>query len=124
MSAWRRKAIENIPTFKAEVEKSDSPTDLWIELFHEFERAVEGSREEVVIGILSYLRWSFSNEAGFESQQAVSCGFLEDITANRSNWCHFRGWFSKAEFEKYKASFQYALDEKRFTLLEDEFYGR
>ena len=124
MSAWRRKSIELVPAFKAKVEKSDSPADLWIELYSEFEIAVEEKREEVKRGILQYLRWSFSEVAGTESQQAVSCGFLEDIAGNENNWSSFRSWFSSTEFEKYKASFKYALNEKRYNRLEDIFYGR
>jgi len=124
MSTWRRKAIEVIPHYKPEIERAKSPAELWIELFFEFEKAVEDNSGEILKGILTYLRWSYSDEAGFDSQQAVNCGFLEDIVGNSKNWSFFSSWFSKAEFENYRGSFQYALSDKQFRKLENEFYVR
>ena len=123
MSVWRRKALEFLPQIKNEVELTTAVTDLWIEISNEFLSAVDRSDEGYVSGTLKYLAWSCSDVAGIESQQAVNCGFLEDITYNKKYWVLFSKWFSKEEFERFKGSFQYALSEKEFTQLSRVFYG-
>ncbi len=124
MSTWRRKALEFFPEYRVEIDSTKSSGELWVEISSAFVRAVEQSNEEFVKGTLNYLTWSTSDEAGEEIQQSVYCGFLEDITHNKKYWPLFSSWFSKAQFEKYKCSFQYALSEKEFTNLENMFYGK
>lgn len=124
MSAWRRKALEYLPQFRKEIDKSDSASSLWVEILDKFCQAVETEDEEFIQGTLKYLVWSFSDEAGMESQQAVNCGFLEDIANNKKLWKCFSKWFSTAQFGQYKGSFQYALSNEDFSKLEAVFYGK
>lgn len=124
MSSWRRKALEFLPQFRAEIEKADTASYLWVDISSEFRNAVDAGDSEFVGGTLKYLIWSFSHEAGMESQQAVNCGFLEGITDNKQHWKYFSKWFSQSQFLQYKGSFQYALSDKEFTELENQFYRR
>jgi hypothetical protein len=127
MSTWRRKAIEFLPENKQLIEAAESPTQLWIELHSVFLKAIEGGDEKLQKNILGYANWCASDEAGSsanETHQAVYCGFLEDITMNRKHFPLFKKWFSPAQFEKYKGSFMYSLDEKLMKELEDIFYGK
>ncbi|NRB37137.1 MAG: hypothetical protein HRU20_18615 [Pseudomonadales bacterium] len=124
MSTWRRKALEFLPEFRKEVESSNSASELWIEIYDAFGQAVDSGNEEFVKGTLKYLTWCTSDSVSDELQQALYCGFLEDITYNKKRWPLFNSWFNTAQFEKYKGSFQYALSEKEFTQLENIFYGK
>lgn len=124
MSAWRRKALEFLPQFRKEIELADSVTGLWIDISLRFRDAVDEQDEDFIACTLKYLTWSSSDSAGLESQQAVSCGFLEDLTYNKKHWQYFSKWFDTAQFNQYKPSFKYALSEKEFNSLENIFYGK
>jgi hypothetical protein len=124
MSTWRRKALEFLPQFRIEIEAADSVTYLWVEISSEFSHAVERADQSFIDGTVKYLVWSLSEVSGEESKQAVSCGFLEDITSNRKHWQYFSSWFTKAQFEQYKGSFMYSLSENELKELTDLFYGR
>lgn len=124
MSTWRRKALEFLPQFRKEIDQSDSASYLWVEISGKFSQAVEAEDEEFIQGTLKYLVWSFSNEAGMETQQAVNCGFLEDIASNKKLWKYFSKWFSQAQFNQYKGSFQYALSKDEFGNLEVAFHAK
>ncbi len=124
MSTWRRKAIDFLPEFRAQIESAESASYLWVEISAGFNEAIEATNESFIKGTLNYLAWCTSEVVCEEIQQAVYCGFLEDITENRKNWPLFRAWFNNAQFEKYKGSFIYALSEQEFTKLENTFYGR
>lgn len=126
MSTWRRKALELIPEKRILIDSTDSPSGLWVELYFEFDKAVDSSNQELILKILQYLRWCYSDAAGDisnETHQAVNCGFLEDITRNKKHWPLFKNWFNKIEFENYKGSFQYSLNEKEYKELEDVYYN-
>ncbi len=122
MSTWRRKAIEFLPQFRNEIDKSARASYLWVEISEKFCQAVETEDLWFIEGTLKYLVWSFSDEAGLEAQQAVNCGFLEDIASNKKLWNCFSKWFSPAQFRQYKGSFQYALSAEDFSKLEAVFY--
>ena len=124
MSAWRRKALEFLPQFRIEIDKSNSVTYLWVMISGEFTSAVGRSDQAFIDGTLKYLIWSLSEESGDESKQAVCCGFLEDIASNKKFWKYFSNWFTRKQFEQYKDSFLYALSDKQFEELENEFYGK
>lgn len=124
MSAWRRKALEFLPKFRVEIESADTASSLWAEISSEFGKAVDTGDSDFVNGTLKYLIWSFSDEAGMETQQAVNCGFLEDITYNKNHWKYFSEWFTPAQFAQYSGSFKYALSEKEFVELENLFYAK
>jgi hypothetical protein len=124
MSAWRRKALEFLPSFRAEIESADTATYLWLEISSEFTQAVDAGDSDFVDGTLKYLIWSFSDEAGMDAQQAVNCGFLEDITYNKQHWKYFSKWFTPAQFVQYASSFKHALSDKEFVELENLFYGK
>lgn len=124
MSAWSRKALEFLPQLRKEIDKSGSASYLWIEITDKFVQAVEAEDEEFIQGALKYLIWSFGDEAGIESRQAVNCGFLEDIASNKKLWKYFPKWFSMAQFTQYKGSFQYALSNDEYRNLELLFHGK
>ncbi len=124
MSAWKRKAIEFLPSLRSEIQEANSVSYLWVEISAEFNQAVESENCEVIDGTLKYLVWSTGSESGEEAKQAVFCGFLEDIACRRENWKYFNSWFTKQEYEKYKGSFAYALSEKEFNKLNDAFYEK
>ena len=124
MSTWRRKALEFLPEFRQEIESSNSASELWVEISYVFRSAVNQGNEDFVKGTLQYLTWCTSSEASPELQQSLYCGFLEDITQNKKHWPLFSSWFNKGQFEKYKGSFAYALNEQDYQKLEDIYYGR
>ncbi|WP_286267019.1 hypothetical protein [Thalassotalea atypica] len=124
MSTWRRKALEFLPQFRIEIEGADTVGYLWVEISSSFYHAVESGEQNFIDGTLKYLIWSLSDNSGEEAKQAVSCGFLEDITSNRKHWQYFSSWFTKAQFEQYKGSFMYALSDKELKELTDVFYAR
>lgn len=124
MSAWRRKALEYLPSCRNTIQHADSASFLWCELSCDFRNAVKKNDQTFVDGTLKYLRWCTGNTASKEIQQAVYCGFLEDISHDKSYWPYFKDWFSKAEFEQYKGSFSYSLSENDLKSLEDDLYGR
>ena len=123
MSVWRRKALEFLPQFRVEIEAADTVTDLWIGIYSEFYDAVEKGEQNFIDGTLKYLIWSQSEVSGEKAKQAVSCGFLEDITLNRKHWQYFSIWFTKVQFEQYKGSFMYALSDRELKELTHVFYG-
>ena len=127
MSTWRKKAIELLPEQKQVIERSESPTDLWIELYNIFQECIINDNKELIKRIIMLAVWSTSEQAGEasnETHQAVYCGFLEDITQNKKNFPLFKQWFNTAQYEKYKGSFMYALDEKEYKELENIFYEK
>ncbi len=124
MSTWRRKALEFLPQYKTIIESSDSAGMLWVEISFKFRDAIELKDNDFIEGALKYLSWSTSDVACEEIQQSVYCGFLEDITYNKKHWPLFKDWFNKAQFEKYKGSFHYALSDNEFEKLENLFYER
>jgi len=127
MSAWRRKALQVIPELRVIIESSNNVTYLWCELESVFSDCFEKENNELLHKILKYAEWCVSEESGDssgETAQAVYCGFLETITYNRKYYPSFKEWFSPAQFEKYKGSFMYALDDKQYKFLEGLYYGR
>lgn len=127
MSTWRRKAIDIIPELKAGIEFCETPSYLWVELTEAFFRCVESGNDELAKKIIRYASWCTSPHAGDDSNathQAVYCGFLESITNYHNYFPLFNKWFSQDEFEKYKGSFQAALNERDYKKLEDTFYER
>ena len=124
MSTWRRKALEFLPQFRIDIESSNNVTYLWVEISARFSNAVENSEEDFIDGTFKYLIWCLSGVAGQEAEQAVYCGFLEDIVAEKKQWKHFSTWFTKGQFESYKSIFKYRLSDVDFKQLEDVFYGR
>ena len=124
MSTWRRKALEFLPEMRLEIESSNSPAGLWIEITFAFFDAADAANEDFIKRTLSYLSWCASDVAGLTTQQAVYCGFLEDIANKKKLWPMFNKWFNKAQFEKYKDPFQYTLSDRDFKALENEFYQR
>ena len=124
MSTWRRKALEFLPNYRNTIQQADSASMLWCDLSSDFRIAVDKNDQNFINGTLKYLVWSTSDIASKETQGAVYCGFLEDITSNKKHWSYFRDWFNKTQFEKYKGSFSYSLSEKDYKLLENQFYGK
>lgn len=124
MSIWRKKALEFIPEFRKDIESCESSTLLWSDLSYEFLRALKVDNQVFIQGVLEYLKWSVSDYASEETQQAVYCGFLEDIVKNKLYWPLFSKWFNQAEFNQYKNSFQYTLSEVDYNDFENVFYGK
>ena len=123
MSKWRRKALELLPNDKRRIEEADSAGDLWCDLSFYFIDCVENEDEGRVKAIIKYASWCTSATSN-HIQQAVYCGFLEDITRNRKYFPLFKDWFTPVEFEKYKGSFMYALIPDMYKILESEFYEK
>jgi len=52
MSTWRRKALEFLPQFRIEIERSDTVTYLWVEISSEFKHAVEKGDDTFIDGTI------------------------------------------------------------------------
>ncbi len=122
MSVWRRKALEFLPIEKVIIESAESPGELWIELTFIFDKAVPNNKN-IIDSILKYADWC-TNQPDINTYNAVSCGFMEDITRNHKHWPEFKNWFNLAQYEKYKGSFSYAMSEKEFEQFENIYFER
>lgn len=123
MSAWRRKAIEELPELSELIETAGSPMALWIDLHLKFEDAA-GTDDSLVRRILRYAAWSISDRSGKlpnESSTAAACAFYEHLPERREHWPLFRQWFSPAEFSRLEPVFHYHLSADELAALRSEF---
>ncbi len=116
-----------LPIEKMIIESAESPFELWCELTDIFIKAIPLNNEAIISSILKYADWCSSQSDGKtynEAHQAVSCGFMEDITGNHEHWPKFKNWFNRVQYENYKGSFSYALSKTEFKKFEDIYFGR
>ena len=126
MSAWRRKALELIPELRPVIEKAESPTALWIELFCHFTNTAANADDAALRPILMYAFWCVSPAAGAlpsDTSTAVWCGFFENLGNRKDLWGRFRSWFSPAQFEQISPAFMYFLSDEEMKEVNEAYYG-
>jgi hypothetical protein len=110
VSAWRRIAHERFPQFKTEIDKAESPADLWVELKREFDRAYSYDETKAIKAIHNYAVWMIEETRSDELAQATVDGLYRPLI--EQNW-------SSEDFEQRRPALELPkyLGEEKLTSL-------
>jgi len=79
MSAWRRAALECVPELRQKIEKAETLTYVWIELWLAFVEAYEEpKRDDLIAEIYHFAKWCLASK-DLEVRSAVWIGFFEHL---------------------------------------------
>jgi hypothetical protein len=125
MSAWRRRAIELLPSKKAVVEQAESPMALWIALDLAAERAFAARPvdDQALRPIFAYARHCWASPDP-DVMTAVVVAFFENIVTKEAVRADLHRWISQAEFDGLRSPFQYHLTPEAFSAFADDFKKR
>jgi hypothetical protein len=117
MSAWRREALEKLPSKRLAAERATSPMALWIELNLAAVRAFElrPRNDAELQAIFDYARYSL-NGRDDDLRTAVVVAFFENVVQSKAAREDLHRWLSESEFSSLREAFKYHLSE-------DEFHG-
>jgi hypothetical protein len=126
MSAWRRVAIEMMPSMQRHVAMATNPCDLWITLCMELNRLYESdlADDAIVAGIYCYGRWCLTDARNGDLATAACVCFYEHIPTDSGIRQDAARWLSIEEFDGLKEIFAYHLGPDELTLFTQEFLER
>jgi hypothetical protein len=95
MAAWRRKAVEQFPTLRRELNNpSYSIYALFFDLLPMVREAHQAANEEVLRRIYGFAAWSLDQRAK-ELWNAAGTAFYEHVFDRRSDWTNVIPWLSE-----------------------------
>lgn len=115
MSAWRRKAIELLPEYKALIEGCETPMFLWTELHLAFHRVAEEENRPLMQRLFDYARWCWLESPSQDTQTAALLGFYENIPSDRRHWWTLATSVARPDFKALEQVFRYFLSEEQFA---------
>lgn len=122
MSAWRRKAIEFLPSKRSLEEGAESPMSLWIALNLVAERAFESRPvdDSTLKGIFAYGRYCWTSPDA-DVSTAVVVAFFENIVRSAAARADLHRWLTLSEFDGLAEPFRYHLSADVFAELDASF---
>jgi hypothetical protein len=125
MSAWRKTALEMLPEYRQQIEKSETPMALWVELQFQFSFNYKNHSDDLIGRFYKYAKWCLESphqgEYLSDAGTAAWVSFYEDLTLENIVQDDVYRWLSKEEFLKLEGAFRYHLEPKEFGEFKESF---
>lgn len=125
MSAWRRIALERLPSLHRVIADAKNYYGLWIELHSAFVKAYDVDPPDVSLirALYSYASFCLLSKDGDMSTAVAYC-FYEHLPLDPAVRQDVARWLTAEDFEGLRDIFSYHLDPKELELFRKEFYQR
>jgi hypothetical protein len=125
MSAWRRIAIERMPTLRQKISAARNPFELWIELRYVLHTIYERDivEDKLVAAIYDYASWCLAEGDGDIPTATLVC-FYEDIPTDPLICADVGRWLTEQDFDDLRSFFGYHLSETELDAFHQEFLAQ
>ena len=126
MSAWRRIAIERLPSLQKEIASADNIHVLWVELRSAMNRvyAQEPIDDAVIAAIYGYGSWCLTQARNDGIATAALFGFYEHLPTDPLIRVDVGRWLSVADFDGLRNIFAYHLTPREVNEFAQEFLAQ
>lgn len=128
MSAWRKQALEMLPEYRQQIEESETPMTLWVELWCRFSFDYKKHGNDLIGRFYKYAKWCLDspNEGKYRSDAGTAawCAFYEHLTDGKEIQADVHKWLSKEDFLKLEGAFRYHLEQKEYDEFKADFLER
>lgn len=126
MSAWRRIAIERLPTLQKQIAAAEGPYSVWGELLNATKQAYaqEPFDDALIAAIYGYGDWCVCKSHNSDLATAALFCFYEHIPTDPPLRADVGRWMSVEDFHGLRNIFQYHLSEAEMDIFTQEFLAQ
>ena len=122
MSAWRRKAIQELPHLRSHIERSDSVGMLWTKLWLIFVEANSDPKDDATIrGTYNFALWCVAESHDDQIATSTVCHFYEHLPSERPVRKELPKHMTTADFLGMKEVFKYHMTPEEHEAFLNEF---